>query len=187
MRVLDFDNTIYDGESVVDFYLFTVRKHPKVIKYIFIVLYNAIKYKTGKITVQGIESVIKKYAESYLSSLPDLNSLVKQFWDRNMKKIKPWYIPKSDDIIFTASFNVIMGEAFKRLGLENSVCSIFDLGTMKTVYLNFSANKLLKFREKFGQDATADEFYTDSPFDTPLIEIAKKAYLVKKNKITQIK
>ena len=30
MRVFDFDNTIYDGESVIDFYLFSLRRNPKV-------------------------------------------------------------------------------------------------------------------------------------------------------------
>ena len=38
MRVLDFDNTIYDGESVVDFYLFSIKYNPCVLKYFFIVL-----------------------------------------------------------------------------------------------------------------------------------------------------
>ena len=32
MRVFDFDNTIYNGESVFDFYLFSIKKNPKVIK-----------------------------------------------------------------------------------------------------------------------------------------------------------
>ena len=34
MRVFDFDNTIYDGESVIDFYLFSLRRNPKVARYV---------------------------------------------------------------------------------------------------------------------------------------------------------
>lgn len=29
MRVFDFDGTIYDGESSVDFFLYSLRRHPK--------------------------------------------------------------------------------------------------------------------------------------------------------------
>ena len=35
MNVYDFDNTIYDGESVFDFYHYSVRKQPKLIRYLF--------------------------------------------------------------------------------------------------------------------------------------------------------
>ncbi len=34
MRVFDFDNTIYNGESVFDFYLFSIKYNPKVAKYV---------------------------------------------------------------------------------------------------------------------------------------------------------
>lgn len=186
MRVLDFDNTIYDGESVVDFYLFSIKYNPCVLKYFFIVMYHSLMYKLGKTTMQSLEAVIKKYASGYLSSFEDITIVTKDFWDKYMKKIKPWYKPKKDDIIITASFNITMDELFARLGLTDSLCSVFNRDTMEAEYINFSANKPIKFREKFG-NSEIDEFYTDSKFDTPMIEMSKKAYLVKKNRITLIK
>ena len=45
MRVFDFDGTIYDGESLFDLYLFSVKYNPKVLRYIAPVLRYAIKYK----------------------------------------------------------------------------------------------------------------------------------------------
>lgn len=186
MRVLDFDNTIYDGESILDFYLFSIRYNPRVLKYLFIVLHTTVKYKLGKTTLQDLERVVKSYAAGYLRSLPQLDSMVKAFWDKNLKKIKPWYTPQHGDVILTASFNVIMDELFSRLGVENCVCSIFDLKKSEAVYINFSQNKLAKFRELFG-DCAVDEFYTDSKLDKPMIEIANSAFFVKKNKITKIK
>lgn len=47
MRVFDFDNTIYDGESVIDFYLFSLRRNPKVARYVPVVLYHLLRYKLG--------------------------------------------------------------------------------------------------------------------------------------------
>lgn len=43
MRVFDFDNTIYNGESVFDFYLFSIRYNPTVVKYMPIVVFNLVK------------------------------------------------------------------------------------------------------------------------------------------------
>lgn len=186
MRVLDFDNTIYDGESVVDFYLFSIKYNPRVLKYFFIVMYYSLMYKLGKTTMESLEAVIRRYASGYLSSFEDIDVVTSDFWDKYMKKIKPWYIPQKDDIIITASFNITMDELFRRLGLCDSLCSTFNRDTMTAEYINFSSNKPIKFREKFG-DTEIDEFYTDCAFDTPMIEMSKKAYLVKKNRITQIK
>lgn len=186
MRVLDFDNTIYDGESLFDFYLFSIRYNPRVLKFLFIVLHHVIKYKLGRTTMASLERVIRRYAADYLRSFPNLDSIVKDFWDKNFSKLKPWYTPRKDDVILTASFNVIMDELFRRIGVEHCVCSIFDLERMETVYINFSENKPAKFRELFGE-RRVDEFYTDSPLDAPMIAVAEKAFLVKGDKISQIK
>ena len=141
----------------------------------------------GKTTIESLEKVIRKHARGYLTSFEDIDSVAKDFWDKKMPtKIKKWYIPQKDDIILTASFDIIMYELFRRLSLTDSVCSEYNRKTMQAEYINFSSNKPIRFREKFG-DATVDEFYTDSMFDAPMIEMAKKAYLVKKDKITQIK
>lgn len=59
MRVFDFDNTIYNGESVFDFYLFSIRYNPAVAKYVPIVVFNLIKYKLGKTTMQAWRRLLK--------------------------------------------------------------------------------------------------------------------------------
>jgi len=103
-----------------------------------------------------------------------------------MKKIKKWYMPQQDDIIMTASFNVIMDEICKRLGVSRCVCSVINKDTLEVEYLNFSKNKKDKFMEMFG-DTEIDEFYTDNISDMPMVEIARSAYLVRGNKIKRIK
>lgn len=69
MRVFDFDNTIYDGESVIDFYLFSLRRNPKVARYVPVVLYHLLRYKLGRTTMADLEQAGRKYAAQYLSSL----------------------------------------------------------------------------------------------------------------------
>ncbi|KFI48958.1 haloacid dehalogenase [Bifidobacterium biavatii] len=115
-----------------------------------------------------------------------LDGLVRAFWDRNMRRIKPWYRPLPDDVIVTASFDVTVGEACRRLGLSRLVASTIDPASMEVTYLNFNTNKPKRFRELFG-DEPIDEFYTDSRFDQPMIDLARHAFMVKGERITQIK
>lgn len=116
-----------------------------------------------------------------------LKSLVNAFWDRNMSKIKPWYEPRPDDVILTASFDVTVGEACRRLGVYNLIASTIDPRTFEVTYLNFNTNKPKRLREVLGPDAVIDEFYTDSAFDQPMIDMARKGFMVKGDVITQVK
>ncbi|NEG88710.1 HAD family hydrolase [Bifidobacterium aerophilum] len=116
-----------------------------------------------------------------------LEALVSRFWDRNMRKIKTWYEPRPDDVILTASFDVTVGEACRRLGLHNLVASTIDPGTLEVTYINFNTNKVDRLRKLFGDDVTVDEFYTDSRFDQPMIDLARHAYMVRGDKVTQVK
>ena len=61
MNVFDFDNTIYDGESVIDFFLYYCKKDKSLLKYIPAVTKAMIKYKKGSITV---EEAISKYGKT---------------------------------------------------------------------------------------------------------------------------
>ena len=192
-RVFDFDGTIYDGESLFDLYLYSARHDPKVFRYIAPVLRYAVKYKLGRATLEQMEYGVGKMTEGYLTELSrskrvaSVEQLVDDFWDRYYARIKPWYQPESDDVILTASFDLTVGEACRRLGVRNLVASEVDVGTMKVTYLNFSTNKAKRFRELYGPDVVIDEFYTDSKFDQPMIDMARHAFMVKGNTITQVK
>lgn len=193
MRVFDFDGTIYDGESLFDLYLYSARHDPKVFRYIAPVLRYAVKYKLGRATLEQMEYGVGKMTEGYLTELSrskrvaSVEQLVDDFWDRYYARIKPWYQPKSDDVILTASFGLTVGEVCRRLGVRNLVASEVDVETMKVTYLNFNTNKTKRFRELYGPDAVIDEFYTDSKFDQPMIDMARHAFMVKGNTITRVK
>lgn len=174
-------------------YLYSARHDPKVFRYIAPVLRYAVKYKLGRATLEQMEYGVGKMTEGYLTELSrskrvaSVEQLVDDFWDRYYARIKPWYQPESDDVILTASFDLTVGEDCRRLGVRNLVASEVDVGTMKVTYLNFSTNKAKRFRELYGPDVVIDEFYTDSKFDQPMIDMARHAFMVKGNTITQVK
>ena len=61
MNVFDFDNTISDGESVIDFFLYYCKKDKSLLRYIPSVFTALFKYKRGQVT---IEQALSKYGEA---------------------------------------------------------------------------------------------------------------------------
>ncbi|MGN0993694.1 MAG: hypothetical protein ACI4PD_01130, partial [Butyricicoccus sp.] len=54
MNVYDFDNTIYRGESTVDFFRFCLRKKPSMVRYLPSVFWQLLRYKCGVIPAERI-------------------------------------------------------------------------------------------------------------------------------------
>ena len=65
MNVYDFDGTIYDGDSSVDFYLFSLRKNIKIIKYLPKQIKALIQYKLKKID----KTMMKEIFFSFLKDI----------------------------------------------------------------------------------------------------------------------
>lgn len=75
MNVYDFDNTIYDGESVIDFYLYALKKQPGLISVLPKLVQMIIKYKLCIISSNELLRVAEKYAAKILGKT-DFESLV---------------------------------------------------------------------------------------------------------------
>lgn len=188
MNVYDFDNTIYKGESGVDLFLYFLKRDPKLITALPWAISCIAKYKATQMT---LDDVLDKYAgviEGYAAKIDDIEGNVTKFWDKNIKKIKPFYFEQrqDDDIIISACVDVVLEEICQRIGIKNYVGSEVDLDKRKLINFCYRENKVKVFKEKF-PDAEIDNFYTDSYNDQPMIDLAKNAYLVKGDKIVKIK
>ena len=62
MRVFDFDNTIYDGESPYDFYLFSLKYNPKVVRFVPPLAYYGMRYSKEKCTLEELEHAMASNA-----------------------------------------------------------------------------------------------------------------------------
>ena len=188
MNVFDFDNTIYDGESVIDFFLYYCKKDKSLLKYIPSVFVALIKYKQGKITVEQALSKYGKTVTDYFAQNGGVTEEVSAFWDSHMDKIKPFYkeIQGEDDLIVSCSPEFSLKVICQRLNIKSYIGSVIDEKTGDIKRLCFRENKVKAFFEEY-PDAEIENFYTDSLNDQPLIDISKNAYLVKGNKITKIK
>lgn len=188
VNVYDFDNTIYDGETLVDFILYYIRRDPKIWKYIPKLIVIAIKDGLHLFTVEEAINAYASFLEGYYVNLGDVSANVVDFWNKNQKKIKPWYkqVQKENDIIVSGSTDFILDEIMHRMGIENYVGSSIDKKTGKFKRLCFLENKVKIFNELY-PNAHIENFYTDSMNDKAMMDIADNVYFVKKNKITKIK
>lgn len=189
MNVYDFDNTVYKGESALQFFFFYIKRDPYLLRYLPKVMRALVKYKAGKVTVEQALSEYAPFVEEYFRKIPDLRADAVVFWNEHEKNVKPFYkeLQREDDVFVTASPINTMREICDRLGVKHCVGSVIDEKTGKITRLCMRSHKVPAFLEAF-PGANIDNFYTDSPKnDAPLIELAEHAFIVKGNKITQIK
>lgn len=189
MNAYDFDETIYAGECSVEFFMYCFRLDPSLIKFLPGVIKGFILYKKEKVTLEQLLNDYGRVMEEYLSTHSlGMEEAVTKFWDKHIKKIKPFYLgqKKEDDVIITASPEFLMREACERLGIKNLICTKMDVKTGKIEKPCFREAKIDCFLEHF-PEGEIDEFYTDSMNDKFLMPFAQKVFLVKGSKIKRVK
>lgn len=180
MNVYDFDKTIYDGDSSVHFYLYNLKKDFMMIRYIPRQLSALIRYKLKKISKTEMKTIVYTYFES----IPNMDKRVADFWKKHEKHIQIWYLKqrKEDDVIISASPTFLLEPICNKLNVT-LIASMVDKKTGKNLRENcYGEEKPIRFQEHYDL-SDMDEFYSDSLSDTPMAYHAKKAFLVKKEKI----
>ena len=184
MNVWDFDNTIYDGESTVDFFLFCLKKKKSLVKYLPVILYTTILYKVRLLTIDGLLKAAGKLTSAFINnSSEDPDELAAEFWEKNRKKLKPSYVSRlgKSDVIISSSPRFLIEAILPTLKVANAICSEFNTKTGLFEFANFKENKVIAFKKRY-PPARIVNFYTDSLNDSPLMELAENSFLVKGNK-----
>lgn len=181
MNVYDFDKTIYDGDSTLDFYVFSLKKKPSLIKYLPTQVMGFLKYMFGM--CPKLEFKEKFY--SFLKGINDTDKFINEFWDKNQNKIKKWYLDsqKDDDLIISASPTFLLNEICRRVGIKHLIASEVNKKTGVCEGKNcYGEEKVVRLKEVF-EDYEIDEFYSDSLSDAPLSLLAQKRFIVSGNDI----
>lgn len=187
MNAYDFDNTIYDGESIFDFFKYGLKKDPPLILHFPKVFLSLIKYKLNLLSIDKLNKVSEEVIKSFLKRHNEIDELAKGFWHRNSKKLKPKFLNmlKEDDIIITGCPNFLLDCIKDKLKTKNIISTEFNLETKKIEFICFGKNKVKAFNKKY-KGVKINNFYTDSLTDIPFMSCADQVYLVKKNKIVKI-
>ena len=181
MNVFDFDETIYYGDSTRAFVFWCFKKHPKTLLYIPKIAVSSAAFYIFHI---GTKTQFKEKMYSFLKA-GDGEKDVAEFWSENLKNIKPFYkkLHKDDDLIISASPEFLLKPLEKKLNIT-VIASVVDIKTGKYDGLNcYHEEKVKRFRQLY-PDGQIDSFYSDSYSDEPLALLAKRAYIVKGDDIT---
>lgn len=181
----DFDGTIYDGDSSVDFFKFCLKKDKTIYKMLPKLAINYLAYKSKNIT----DTQLKEYIFSFLKNFKNIDKVVKEFWETHESKIKNFYLEKKhdQDIIISASPKFLLKPICEKLKVKDLIASDVDKTTGKFKKPNNRGEaKVKEFYKKY-PNAEILEMYSDSLHDKPLLDLAKKSYFVKKNKLYDYK
>ena len=176
MNVYDFDHTIYDGDSSLDFVFFCMNRHWPLFLYlpfqVIIAVFTKIKIIPAK---RG-----KELFFSFLRLYPvDVNEIM-EFWKVHKRKITSWFIEhqRPDDLIISASPEFLLKPLVEGILNKSVIATNVDTRSGKIIGHNCKGEeKVRRFFERFPR-CGIESFYSDSMSDAPLAEIAAHAYLV---------
>ena len=179
MNGYDFDDTIYRGNSTRRFYFFCMLRLPYLVIMVPVILIAGL--------LRGLRILSKNkflhMLEWYIALVPNAERFAVKFWDKNIARIKPWYLAqkRDDDIVISASPNFIIAEACRRLGVQHIATDLDTHARLRGKHC-YGAEKVVKYQAVFG-DTPLATYYSDSLSDAPMFRFAEKGYFVDGNNV----
>lgn len=188
IKVFDFDNTIYRGESSIDFALYMLRYNKRILLFLPDLLWNLISYKFCIVSREKLERRINDAIKVIVRDREELLRLSRSFWLRHSHKLDEHILRliDEDDLIITAGPFFLIDAIKHRLNTRNLICSEVDWERREVSYFNFGDNKVKRYRELCGEKKI-DRFYTDSFNDKAMMDIAERVFIVRNGNIKCIK
>lgn len=182
MNTYDFDQTIYEPDSSYSFVMYCLRRHTgAVMRALPGLAAMGAKYLLKKADTKAL----KEKVFSFLPYLDNVDRTVEEFWQEHWRGIGGWYLAqkKADDIIISASPEFLLKPVAEKLGVR-LIATRMDKRTGKIEGLNcHDTEKVRRFREEY-PGAHTEEFYSDSLSDSPMAELADRAFLVRKGRLS---
>lgn len=181
MYTYDFDKTIYITDSSVTFYLYCLKNHPAaVLRTVPRTLAAAAAKAAGKMDM----TALKEQIFSFLRYI-DADAVVARFWEEKFDGVGQWYLAqkRSDDIIISASPEFLLAPVAEKLGVR-LIGTRMDKTTGRITGKNcHDSEKVRRFYEQY-PGAHTECFYSDSYSDDPMAQIADRAYMVCRGKLS---
>ncbi|MCQ2792366.1 MAG: haloacid dehalogenase-like hydrolase [Bacilli bacterium] len=185
MNVYDFDGTMFHGDSEDSFMEYAL-KHLKIkFRHRFEVKFF---YFLRKIKLVNAQTQ-RNHTYPYISYIPDIEKIVKDFWDEYEKNIFPYYHEnhRDDDVVVSATPRFILKEIVKRLKIKTLICSEVDLKTGKMIGKMCYADEKETYYNKVFNKKPFDNYYFDNDHDMCLLKYAKNGYRVYDGELKKVK
>lgn len=183
MNIYDFDGTIYDGDSSIDFFKYCVKINKKSLLILPKFILVAILYFLKIVEKEKMKSEFFKFVKYF----DNINKVVLDFWKFKKYKLKDFYLKNKNrnDIVISASPEFLLQPVAKKYNFK-LIATKVDIKTGKILGNNcHGEEKVIRLKEQ--KINNCDKFYSDSLSDEPLSKLAKSAYIVKGNNIIKWK
>jgi phosphoserine phosphatase/putative flippase GtrA len=180
MNVYDFDHTIYQGDSSLDFFFFVLRRKPYLAVLAPVQIGGILLYLFRRISKEAM----KTYFFLFVRFIP-VETIAEEFWKRHTRKIARWYREQRNggDVIISASPEFLLAPVVRGYLQCALIASQVDPKTGVYHGKNcFGEEKARRFRERY-PGAGIDRFYSDSASDTPLAAMAERSFMVSGDRI----
>lgn len=119
LYLYDWDGTIYDGDSSVDFLFYCIKKNKKLFWFFIKKIPYFLKYIFKLIST----TEFKEEIFSFLKTIKNIDSYVDDFWKQNKHKVKNFYLDKKHDkdIIISASPEFLLKPICEELGIKELI------------------------------------------------------------------
>ncbi|MDR3345510.1 MAG: haloacid dehalogenase-like hydrolase [Oscillospiraceae bacterium] len=171
--IYDFDGTVYRHESESRFYLFCLLRRPYILPLLPYQLFGL----ALRLTKRGSQKWMRRFF--CFLHLVDSEKLVRQFWQRERKNIREFFLPQNREhlaVVCSASPQFLLEPICDMFAVDILVCTKLDSG------------KILRGKEKVPAILAAvpnAEFlraYSDKPkLDAPMLALASEQYWVKRS------
>jgi phosphoserine phosphatase len=178
INVYDFDATVYNGDSTVDFWLFELKYRPKLLLLVPYQCFSALLCMLGFIK----KGAFKERFFCFLKSVPNIENDVIRFWNTHYGKMAAGYLRQKNesDVIISASPEFLLRPACEKLGIRGLIATRVNPLTGKFLSANcYGEEKAARFKAQYPA-GTVDNFYSDSFSDAPMARLAERSFLGKK-------
>lgn len=185
--VYDFDGTIYDGDSTVDFTRFCLRRHPSLLLALPRFAWICLRLAAGRAGLREMKSVLF----SEMARRFSLEDEARQFWQqpKTRAKLGAWFETTPRDVpivIASASPEFELRYAAALLGVETLIGTRCDTATGLLTGPNCKGEEKLRRMEEAVGPYTIRAMYTDSvKSDGPLLRKAQQGYILRHGAVSR--
>ena len=194
LSVYDFDKTIYNGETLNDFYRFYLIKKPWKIYTVIFQLWYFLLYVLKIINLEKLKENFLRFLNG--ENTGELKKLIREFWKKKESKINPWVKDeilknkKETEILvaISASPTFLIIDRLRLMGFDVVIGTDFLFESTKfhshITSKNCKNYEKVKRLDKWAEDNNIQydivNFYSDSIADKPLFDLAEHKYWIKK-------
>ena len=194
LSVYDFDKTIYNGETLNDFYRFYLIKKPWKIYTVIFQLWYFLLYVLKIINLEKLKENFLRFLNG--ENTGELKKLIREFWKKKESKINLWVKDeilknkKETEILvaISASPTFLIIDRLRLMGFDVVIGTDFLFESTKfhshITSKNCKNYEKVKRMDKWAEDNNIQynivNFYSDSIADKPLFDLAEHKYWIKK-------